>query len=42
VLAHRSHQKSPIDLIEETRDIEIEHPIPAPAPLSSHGESVVG
>ena len=38
---HRSHQEVPIDLIEETLDVEVEHPVIRPATLPGFDQGVV-
>src|SRR5665213_1921545 len=38
---HRSHQEVPIDLIEETLDVEVEHPVMRPATLPGFDQGVV-
>ena len=37
VTAHGSHQKFPVDSVEETLDVEVENPVPLPTSLPSHG-----
>jgi len=41
VSAHRPHQKSPIDFVEETFDVEVQHPVTAPASLARHGQGIM-
>ena len=38
---HSSHQEVPIDLIEETLDVEVEHPVMNPTTLPSFDEGIV-
>jgi len=38
---HHSHQEVPIDLIEETFDVEVEHPVMRPATLPDFDQGVV-
>ena len=38
---HGSHQEVPIDLIEETLDVQIEHPVISPATLPSLDEGIM-
>jgi hypothetical protein len=40
VLAHRPHQQLPVDIIEEGFDVQIEHPVVAPAALPRHAHGV--
>jgi site-specific DNA recombinase len=41
VPSHRFHQEVPIDLIEETLDVEVEHPVMCPATAPGFDEGVV-
>jgi hypothetical protein len=41
-MAHGTHQKFPVDFLEETLDVEVQNPVPLPTSSPSHGESVVG
>ena len=41
VSPHRSHQQIPVDVIEETLDVEVEHPVMAPASLPRYGQGVM-
>jgi hypothetical protein len=36
-MAHGTHQKFPVDAVEETFDIEVQNPVPLPTSLPSHG-----
>src|SRR5260370_31019427 len=37
VMAHGAHQKFPIDSVEETLAVEVQHPVALPTSLPSHG-----
>jgi len=41
VSPHRSHQEVPVDGIEETFDIQVEHPVLFPASLARNGQGVM-
>src|SRR3954468_17466952 len=41
VPTHGQHQKTPIDLVEEALDVQIEHPIMIPTTASGHDQRVV-
>jgi hypothetical protein len=41
VPSHSPHQEVPIDFIEETLDVEVEHPVISPATLPGFGEGVM-
>ncbi len=40
MLAHRPHQQLPIDIIEEGFDVQIEHPVVAPAAPPRHADCI--
>ena len=40
MLAHRPHQQVPVDIIEEGFDVQIDHPVVAPAALPCHADCI--
>ena len=41
VLAHRAHHQLVIDVVEEAFDVQIKHPVLAPAALARHAQCLV-
>ena len=41
MVAHSTHQKFPVDLLKETFDVQVQHPVVSPASLPRHSQCIV-